>query len=182
MVIQVRPGLELRPITEADAPVLDRLIESNRSHLAPFMPWVAGHAIEGTRAFIRASLRQEAEDDGFQAVIVVDGAIAGVAGFHRVDRVNQTTSIGYWMDASHQGRGVMTATVAALVDHAFDAWALYRVELRVAPGNVRSRAIAARLGFREEGVLRAAERFGDGDHRDLIIHSLLRGEHGSARG
>ncbi len=137
------------------------------------MPWVAGHAIEGTHAFIRSAIRQESEDDGFQAVILVDGEIAGVAGFHRVDRVNQTTSIGYWMDASHQGRGLMTATIGTLVDHAFEQWGLHRVELRIAPENKRSRAVAARLGFQEEGVLRGAERFGD-EHRDLIMHSLLR--------
>jgi ribosomal-protein-serine acetyltransferase len=176
VLIPVRPGVELRSITEADAPDLDCLIEANREHLGPFMPWIAGHAIEGTRVFIRSSLRQEAEDDGFQAVILVDGELTGVAGFHRVDRINQTTSIGYWMDAAHQGRGVMTATVGALVDYAFDGWGLHRVELRIAPTNTRSRAVAARLGFREEGLMRGAERFGDGDYRDLILHSLLRSD------
>lgn len=180
MHLRVRPGLELRSVTESDAAELDRLIEANRHHLAPFMPWVAGHAIEGTQAFIRAAIRQEASDDGFQAVIVCDGEIAGVAGFHRVDRPNATTSIGYWMDAKRQGQGVMTAAVSALIDHAFGALDLHRVELRIAPNNARSRAIAARLGFSEEGVLRDAERFGS-EHRDLILHSLLATEWVGAR-
>jgi ribosomal-protein-serine acetyltransferase len=169
VLIRIRPGLE-------------RLIEANRDHLAPFMPWIAGHAIEGTQAFVRSAMRQEDTDDGFQAVIVADGKIAGVAGFHRVDRINGITSIGYWMDAGHQGRGVMTAAVAALVDLAFDGWGVHRVELRIAPENSRSRALAARLGFREEGVLRGAERFGDGDHRDLIMHSLLRSDQRGSAG
>jgi ribosomal-protein-serine acetyltransferase len=176
VLIRVHPGLELRSATLDDAAELDRLIEANRDHLAPFMPWMTGHAIDGTQAFIRSAMRQEDSDDGFQAVIVADGEIAGVAGFHRVDRINEITSIGYWMDAGHQGRGVMTATVATLVDIAFDEWGMHRIELRIAPENSRSRALAARLGFHEEGVLRGAERFGDGDHRDLIMHSLLRGE------
>ena len=104
--------------------------------------------------------------------MVDEGALAGTVGFHRIDRANLTTSIGYWLAAPYEGRGLMTAAVEALVTHAFEVWGLHRVELRIAPANERSRALAARLGFTEEGVMRGAERFGD-DHRDLIMHSLL---------
>ena len=54
----------------------------------------------------------------------------------------------------------MTATVCAMLDHAFGPWGLARVEIRAGVANRRSRAIPERLGFREEGVLRAAERIG----------------------
>jgi len=181
MLIRVRPGLELRSVVDSDATELDRLIDANRSRLEPFMPWVAAHTIDATHAFIRSAIRQEAEDDGFQAVIVADGELAGVAGFHRVDRANATTSIGYWLAAGHEGRGTMTAAVGALIDHAFEAWDLHRVELRIAPHNARSRGLAARLGFQEEGVLRGAERFGD-EYRDLIMHSLLRTDRRASAG
>ncbi len=172
MVIAVRPDLELRSVAPADAQALDALIAADRERLARFMPWAAGQTVESTREFIVRSLEQEAANDGFQAVMVVDGSIAGIAGYHRIDRANLSTSIGYWLASAYEGRGLMTAAVAALVDHAFRAWGLHRLELRIAPDNERSRALAARLGFREEGVLREAERFGD-EHRDLIMHSLL---------
>lgn len=175
MVIAVRPGLQLRSVAPADAQALDALIAADRERLARFMPWAAGQTVESTREFIVRSLEQEAANDGFQAVLVVDGSIAGIAGYHRIDRANLSTSIGYWLASAYEGRGLMTAAVAALVDHAFRAWGLHRLELRIAPDNERSRALAARLGFREEGVLREAERFGD-EHRDLIMHSLLASE------
>ena len=175
MLIRVRGDLELRSAAPADAPELDALIAADRERLARFMPWAAGQTIETTRAFIARALQQEAENDGFQAVLVVDGELAGTAGFHRIDRANLSTSIGYWLGSAYEGRGLMTAAVGALVDHAFRAWGLHRLELRIAPDNERSRALAARLGFREEGVLREAERFGD-EHRDLIMHSLLASE------
>ena len=104
--------------------------------------------------------------------LVVDGAIAGVAGFHGIERSDRSTTIGYWLAAPYQGRGLMTAVVRTLVDHAFDEWRLHRVELRAAPGNRRSRALAERLGFREEGLLREAERFGD-EYRDLVLYAML---------
>ena len=51
----------------------------------------------------------------------------------------------------------MTRACRALVAHAFDTLRLQRVEIRVATGNRRSRAIPERLGFREEGILRQVE-------------------------
>ena len=173
MLIRVRDDLELRSVAPADAVALDALITADRERLARFMPWAAGQTIQGTREFIAAALEQEAGKNGFQAVLVVDeGALAGTVGFHRIDRANLTTSIGYWLAAPYEGRGLMTAAVETLLTHAFEVRGLHRVELRIAPANERSRALAARLGFTEEGVMRGAERFGD-DHRDLIMHSLL---------
>jgi ribosomal-protein-serine acetyltransferase len=168
----VTPPPELRPLAPSDAAELYALVDSNRTRLSRWMPWAAGQTLDGTAQFILQTIDQERARDGFQRAVIVDGAIAGVAGFHRLDRENLSTSIGYWLGAEYEGRGLMTDAVRALLDHAFDVWGMHRVELRVAPDNARSLALAARLGFREEGLLREAERFGD-EHRDLLMHSLL---------
>jgi ribosomal-protein-serine acetyltransferase len=162
----------LRPLEDADADELYRLVDENRSHLAPWMPWAADQTLEGTAEFIRSTVEQERNGDGFQVTLVVEEAIAGVLGYHGVDSKNRITSIGYWLAAESQGRGLMTAAVERLVAHAFDHWALNRVEIRADPENTRSRAIPERLGFREEGVLREAERFGD-EYRALVVYSIL---------
>ena len=66
----------------------------------------------------------------------------------------------------------MTRAVRTLVDHAFGVWDLHRVEIQAAVNNHRSRAIPERLGFREEGVLREAERIGD-RWNDLAVYAIL---------
>jgi len=165
-------GCHLRLFEEADAEEFHRLIEANRAHLVPWMPWAADEAPEGTLRFIRLTRRQVADNDGFQVAIVCDGRIVGAVGFHGVDWTHRSTSIGYWLDTGHQGRGIMTRAVRALVDHALRGWELNRVEIRAAPDNRRSRAIPERLGFRQEGVLREAERVGD-RYLDSVVYAML---------
>ena len=166
-------GARLRLLEEADAAEQYALVDRNREHLEPWMPWVpATRSPDNSLEFIRLTRRQLADNDGFQTAIEIDGALAGMVGFHRVDWINRATSIGYWLGADRQGRGTMTEAVAALVDHAFAVWGLHRVVIEAATGNTRSRAIPERLGFREEGVRRGAERNGD-DYLDIVTYALL---------
>ena len=163
---------DLRRLEESDADELYRLIDANRAYLAPWLPWAEAQTHEGTVEFIRMIRRQEASNDGFQAALTFDGRIVGMIGFHGVNWPHGSTTIGYWLDERHQGRGLMTRAVRQLVDHAFRVWDLHRVEIQAALDNHRSRAIPKRLGFREEGVRREAERIGDG-YKDLVVYAML---------
>jgi ribosomal-protein-serine acetyltransferase len=162
----------LRLLEEADADELYTVVDDNRGYLARWMPWAANQTLEATLEFIRDGRRQLADNQGFVVAIVDDGRIVGTLGFHRIDWENRSTSIGYWIAESCQGRGIVTQAVRALTDHAFSIWQLNRVEIRAAIGNERSRAVATRLGFNVEGILREAERVGDRcvDH---VVHAML---------
>ncbi|HXV53145.1 MAG TPA: GNAT family protein [Solirubrobacterales bacterium] len=169
---ELADDVHLRSLEPGDADELYRLVDANRDHLARWMPWAPGQTREGVVAFIDESIAQERESDGFQVALVAGSAIAGVLGLHRLDRDNRSTSLGYWLARSAQGRGLMTRAVARLIDHGFGELGLHRLQIRAAPDNPRSRAIPERLGFTEEGLLRGAERFG-GQYRDLVLYSLL---------
>jgi len=170
---ELRSGAHLRLLEESDADELYALMDRNRAHLERWMPWVpATRSPEDSLAFIRTTRRQIADNDGLSLAIVRDGAIAGTAGFHAVDWANRSTTIGYWLSADEQGRGTMTEAVRALVDHAFGGWGLERVVIEAAVANARSRAVPERLGFREEGVRRRAERVGD-RYVDLVVYAML---------
>lgn len=171
-------SLGVRPLATEDAPELHALIEANRDHLARWMPWAAGQTIDGTERFLAEAEEQLDREDGFQAKIEPEGEVVGVVGFHSVDWINRSTSLGYWLSAGAQGRGTMTTIVGALLDHAFYEWELHRVEIHCAPENSRSRAIPERLGFREEARLRETERIGD-RYLDSVVYGLLQAEWGS---
>lgn len=164
--------LGVRPVEAADAAELYALIEANRPYLAQWLPWAASQDLAATKQFIAEAEAQLARNDGFQAVIAPAGEIVGVAGFHSIDWLNRNTSIGYWLAENAQGKGTMTTVVSALVDHAFTAWNLHRIEIHAAPDNHRSRAIPERLGFREEALLRETELVG-GIYLDSVIYGIL---------
>jgi ribosomal-protein-serine acetyltransferase len=169
---QLTDDCHLRTLEESDAEELHALIEASRDYLSDWMPWAADQTLHGTLQFIRMTRRQLADNNGFQAAIVCRGEIVGVAGFHAIDWANRATSIGYWLGEQHQGKGTMTRAVRALINHAFSVWELNRVEIRAAPHNVRSRAVAERLGFVEEGTLSQAERIGD-RYLDNVVYAML---------
>jgi ribosomal-protein-serine acetyltransferase len=178
--IRASDDLDLRLLDGGDAAELHALVESNRAHLSEWMPWAADQTFERTARYIRSGLDRHADNQGFEMGLVVDGRIVGAAGIANVDWIARSANIGYWLDEHHQGRGLMTSAVRALIDHAFREMGLHRMEIRATEGNLRSRAIPERLGFTEEGLLREAEHVRD-EYHDLVVYGLLATDAASAR-
>ena len=173
---RVDDEIELRLLELQHAEAMHRLTEANRAYLRRWLPWAETETtLQQTEAFIRRSLQQFAEGNGFQAGIWYRQELAGAIGLHYVDRRNRRTEIGYWLAEPLQGRGIVTRACRALIDYAFGPLGLHRVEIRCAAGNLRSRAIPRRLGFREEGVLRQWI-WVDGRFHDMVIYGLLASE------
>lgn len=80
--------------------------------------------------------------------------------------------IGYWLRTSAEGKGYMSEAVQLLRDFAFAELGARRVMLRIDERNARSIAVAERLHFRREGILRNQEIAADGRLRNMIIFAL----------
>jgi ribosomal-protein-serine acetyltransferase len=166
----------LRQLALGDTDELFAVCDANRTHLRRWLPWLDRTTKPvDTRTFIEGAIRQHEGTQGFQALILVRGRIAGLVGYHRIDWSNRSTSLGYWLAAEYQGRGLMTASCRVLVDHGFAALNLHRIVISCAPENDRSRAIPKRLGFVYEGRLRDAEWLYD-HYVDHEVYSQLQKE------
>jgi ribosomal-protein-serine acetyltransferase len=172
--LKVCDSVELRQIVPEDVEDLTELIDRNRSYLREWLPWLdnSTSVIDSAR-FIGRSIEQAKDDNGLTLGILFDGKLAGVIGQHYVDSFNRRTELGYWLDAAHQGRGIVTRAVARFTDYAFRAQDCNRVILQCASENTKSRAIAERLGFVKEGTLREAEWLYD-HYVDLVVYSMLK--------
>lgn len=167
---------ELRLLKERHAEELFVLMNQNRKYLREWLPWLdTNKSLDDTEEFIKGSLEQFANNSGFQSGIWFRGRLVGVIGYHKIDWANRATSIGYWLGASFQGKGLMTKACRVLVDYAFNEFGLNRVEIRCAVENKKSRAIPQRLGFREEGIIRQAEWLYD-RFVDHVVYGMLASE------
>lgn len=150
--------ITLRILQPHHAPELFKLVDRNRDDLRRRLPWLDGNTSEeDTLAFINSALRSFADTGAFTCGIWRDTSLCGVVGYNSLDRANRSVRIGYWLNASHRGKGTMTVCCCALVDHAFKELRLHRVVIAVATDNLRSQAIPDRLGFTRESIERDAE-------------------------
>lgn len=174
--LQIDRDLALRAIGEADAEALFALIDQNRDHLRAWLPWLdANTSIEQTRSFIRSVLEQDEQGLGFCCTVVVRGRLVGIIGYKPIQWADRSVEIGYWLDRDAVGRGYMTRSCRELVEHAFAGLGLRQVRIRVAVGNLRSRAIPERLGFTPECVIANAEWLYD-HSVDHILYLMRSGD------
>jgi ribosomal-protein-serine acetyltransferase len=174
-------GLVLHASTLGDAEEIYSAVDADRERLREWLPWVDGtSSIAIQREFLSSLEAANAAGVGVHVTLRQDAVFAGVMGL-RVNGMHGSTDVGYWVAAAYAGRGLVTRSVAALVDLAFGPLGLHRLELRAATGNARSRAVAQRLGMVHEGTMRDAELLARG-HVDLEVYSVLSTEWPSGGG
>ena len=105
------------------------------------------------------------------------GQILGATTFCNVDANNRRVEIGYtWNARSAHGTGTNASSKLLLLTHAFEELGCIAVEFRTHWMNIQSREAIARLGAKQDGVLRAHSRMADGSVRDTVVFSILAAE------
>lgn len=79
--------------------------------------------------------------------------------------------IGYWIDRSEAGQGIVPTAVAMMVDHCFFGLGMHRLEVNIRPENEASLRVVEKLGFRPEGIRRRYLHI-DGEWRDHATFAL----------
>jgi len=173
LTIPVAAGIELRRVCTADCAELYAAIDRNRARLRTWLPWVSDtFSLRDLIEFVRQREVDNTARVSLTTNIWYQSKLCGAIGLHAIDERNRNTSIGYWLDGAYEGRGIMTRACRAIVTEGFRPYGLHRIEIRCATGNIRSAAIARRLGFIEEGILREAEWLYD-HWVDLRVFSTL---------
>jgi len=105
------------------------------------------------------------------------GDIVGCTRFFNVDAANRRLEIGHtWYAKRAQRTGVNTECKLLLLGHAFEALRCIAVEFRTHWFNHASRSAIARLGAKQDGVLRNHQLMPDGAKRDTVVFSIIDGE------
>ena len=144
-------GVVLRRHRPDDLDALQAVIEENRDHLRPFMPW-ADQARAQTAEFLERSGADWDAGTTFNFLVTVPPsgidpeAILGGTGLHRRGEEG-SIEIGYWLSKSATGRGVITAAAGLLTDIALAMDGVDAVEIHCDEANLKSAAVPRRLGY-----------------------------------
>jgi ribosomal-protein-alanine N-acetyltransferase len=174
----------LRPVRLRDGAVWSRLRLRDEDYLRVWEPeaegaWAERFAMMAWPVMcsgLRATARR---GQALPFAITLDGRFVGQLTLGNVVRGSLLSAwVGYWVESRAAGGGVATGAVALAVDHAFGPVGLHRVEATVRPENAASLRVLAKLGFRDEGLLRRYLEV-DGDWRDHRLLALTRDEIGA---
>jgi RimJ/RimL family protein N-acetyltransferase len=166
--IRVGASAALRPWLTADAAaVADAYSDPDiqRWHVR------AAHSVDEARQWIVDWQGADESQLHWALVAASTGALLGRAALKGIDLRDGTAGLAYWMAPAARGRGLCTQAVIALCQWAFDA-GFHRLEIEHSTANPASCRVAAKAGFREEGIRRGAALHADGWH-DMHFHGLL---------
>ncbi len=105
------------------------------------------------------------------------GPVIGMTTFMNIDTANRRVEIGStWNAVSAQRSGTNTESKLLMLTHAFEVWNCIAVEFRTHFFNQQSRAAIARLGAKQDGILRNHQRLPDGSLRDTVVFSIVASE------
>jgi RimJ/RimL family protein N-acetyltransferase len=106
-----------------------------------------------------------------------DGRVVGSTRYFNVDAANRRVEIGHtWYAKRAQRTAINTECKLLLLTHAFEVLGCIAVEFRTHWFNQASRAAIARLGAKQDGVLRNHQLSPDGSRRDTVVFSIIDGE------
>ncbi|WP_449466501.1 GNAT family N-acetyltransferase [Stenotrophomonas humi] len=128
--------------------------------------------------YVQAALQAQAEGKALPFVVLnAADEVVGTTRYYSLEAEVPRLSIGYtWYSESAQRTGINTEAKLMLLTHAFERLQCLSVVFETSWFNFNSRTAIARLGAKQDGVLRNHRRHPDGTPRDTVIFSIIDAE------
>ena len=148
--LAARPGLrvELRDLVLSDREDFLELVRESRDL---HRPWT--YPPERADQFDDLVSRTVRDDFAcLTSVLAEERELVGIFTVSQIVRgYFQSAYLGYYANARHAGKGLMSESMKLVLDHAFGPLSLHRLEANIQPGNAPSVGLARGAGFRLEG-------------------------------
>jgi RimJ/RimL family protein N-acetyltransferase len=166
-------GAELGMLEPWHAEEFLETVERCREDLKPDIPVAYSvHTVHDARQHLQRFANGHATDTEHLFGIWLHGKFVGITQLFFFDTTRGTCQMGVWLAPEAQGRGLVTRACRHVIDWAIRVRGMKRVEWTNSPSNVRSAAVARRLGMTREGLLRSAWVVG-GVRQDNEVWSIL---------
>lgn len=166
------PRLRLRPLSDADVPALFAIF--SHPEVMRYWSWPPYTTLDQARTMVQNIQEGYRSGEFLQLGIErrSDAVLLGTCTLFSFSATSRRAEIGYALGRPYWGAGYMHEALTALVDYAFGALDLHRLEADIDPRNTASARTLVRLGFRYEGLGR--ERWiVEGEISDTAWYGLL---------
>lgn len=163
----------LRTPVDGDAPAIAAAVRESIEQLEPWMPWASAeydtaNALDWVRGLVDPSEHRF-------VIVDSDDGVLGACGINRIDTLNRTANLGYWLRAGATGVGHATRATRLVASHGLALDEVELVVIEMSTRNDASRRVAERAGATYEGVLRSRLVL-RGERHDVHVFSLVRGD------
>jgi ribosomal-protein-serine acetyltransferase len=153
--------LIIRPPRIGDGVHFNTAILETYHELNEAMLWAKQKpTIDDSEIFVRQAAANwilKKNEEPYLPLFILDrekNTFLGATGYHHTDWSVPAFETGYWIRATHQGKGIMTEAINAITRYAFIELKVKRLEIRCDIQNERSKKIPERLGYTLESKLK----------------------------
>lgn len=176
MHLPINDSIFLRTLEVADVPLFFKAISENRSHLRKWVPWIDYIISEKeVQKLIEEGAMKMKTQQSLKMGIFSTHKLIGYLEMQDWDHTLRKAKIGYWLIKKAEGENYMYAASSVFIQYLFNQLELNKIELVHLLENKRSAALAKRLGFKVEGILRDNILI-NGAFKDLVVQGLLKSE------
>ncbi|AIQ15357.1 acetyltransferase [Paenibacillus sp. FSL H7-0357] len=169
-------GIYLSLLQLQDADELLQLRLRNKVQHQPFEPLREDDyfTLESQKQLVGQRLEDARQDRAYMfGIFLLDGQLIGQVTISNVVRgVGQYADIGYFIDHEVQGKGYTSAAVGLILEYAFHALGLHRVQACILLHNEGSRRVLEKNGFQAEGIARHFIKI-NGQWQDHRTYAIL---------
>jgi ribosomal-protein-alanine N-acetyltransferase len=172
------PRLVIRELHRRDLPALVDYLTRNRAFHGPFEPVRSPEyfTVDFWRERFLADRRLVREGHSLRLFLFGKDEperIIGLVAFNNIVRgAFESANLGYMLDETAEGKGLMTEALGAAIDYAFGPMNLHRLAAAYLVDNFRSARVLDRLAFSVEGTARQYLRI-NGRWQDHVLTALV---------
>ena len=165
--------LLLRQLTMADAPGVQRLRSDEQVMQYVNRPLTL--TLEQAESWVAMILDALDKNEGISWCICLKENPAkhiGNIGLWRIEKENYRAEIGYMLEPSLQGKGLMFEALQKVVEYGFKDMGLHSIEGQIDPRNIASSALLKKAGFVQEAYFKE-NYYLRGQFADTAVYSIL---------
>jgi [ribosomal protein S5]-alanine N-acetyltransferase len=165
--------LLLRQMTLVDAPGVQKL-RSNED-VMKYINRPLTRTIEEAEIWVNIIIAAVEKNDGITWCICLKekpSEHVGSIGLWRIDKENHRAEIGYMLEPSLQGKGIMYEALQKVIEYGFREIKLHSIEGQIDPRNTASAALLKKAGFVQEAYFKE-NYYLNGGFADTAVYSIL---------